>query len=77
MSDFSRNLLRLRAEKNLTQEELAKRVGITQAAIGQYEKGAASPKISIAVMLAQTLGVSVEELYGESEEETDIGTEDL
>jgi transcriptional regulator with XRE-family HTH domain len=77
MSDFSRNLSRLRAKKKLTQEELATRVGITQAAIGQYEKGAASPKISIAVLLAKTLGVSVEELYGGSEEENDIRTEDL
>lgn len=69
MSVFSRNLLRLRVAKQLTQEELAKRVGITQAAVGQYENGTASPKIAIAVKLAKNLGVTVEELYNGIEKE--------
>lgn len=60
MSDFSRNLARLRAEKQMTQEELAKRIGISQAAIWQYENGAATPKIEIAVKLAKCLGTTVE-----------------
>lgn len=67
MSEFSKNLLRLRSEKKLSQEELAKRVGITQGAIWQYENGEATPKIAIAVSLASELGVTVEQLMkGES-----------
>ena len=69
MSFFSENLVRLRAEKGLSQEELAKRIGVTQSAIWQYENGEATPKIAVAVALARTLGTTCEALlYGEEKE---------
>ena len=64
MSEFAKNLVRLRTEKKLSQEELAKRVGVTQSAIWQYENGEATPKIKIAVDIARQLGVTVEALVG-------------
>ena len=61
--------MRLRAEKGLSQEELAKRIGVSQGAICQYESGDATPKIAIAVALARTLGTTCEALlYGEEKE---------
>ncbi len=65
MGVFAENLVRLRNEKQITQEELAKRVGVSQSAIWQYENGDATPKISIAVALAKQLGTTCEALVGE------------
>ena len=67
MSTFSRNLLNLRTSKDITQEELAKRVGVTQTAIYQYENGLATPKLQIAIALANALGTTCEELMKEEE----------
>lgn len=70
MAEFAHNLVRLRTEKGITQEELAKRAGVTQAAIWQYEKGLATPKLPIAVRLADALGTTCEDLVCVKEETT-------
>ena len=62
--DLPEKLIHLRTEKGMSQEELAKRVGVTQSAIWQYENGEATPKIKIAVDIARQLGVTVEALVG-------------
>lgn len=64
---FSKNLAKLREQMKISQEVLAKKCGITQAAIWQYENGRATPKLEIAVKLADALGTTVEKLYGRSE----------
>ena len=70
MGEFSTNLARMRTEKQVSQEELANRIGVSQAAISQYEAGSSVPKITIAVKIASVLGTSCEELMkGESHEE--------
>lgn len=68
MGNFPNNLANLRSKRQLTQEALAKRVGISQSAIWQYENGEATPKIEIAIKLAECLGTTVENLVkgGES-----------
>lgn len=62
MAEFADNLVRLRAKKGISQEELAKRVGVTQAAIWQYENRLATPKIAIALALANVLDTTCEAL---------------
>lgn len=59
---FAENVKKLREEKGLTQEELARLVGITQPVIAQYEKGIRIPTIVNGVILAQKLGTTCEEL---------------
>lgn len=69
MGEFSRNLTRLRTEKQMSQDELANLTGVSQAAISQYEAGSSLPKITIAVKIASVLGTSCEELMkGENHE---------
>ena len=68
MSIFSENLARLRAKRKLTQEELARRVGVSQPAIAQYERGTLTPKLYVTVRLASALGTSVEMLVNGKEE---------
>lgn len=59
---FAKNLERLRTERQMTQEELAKRVGVSQPAIAQYERGTATPRLYVTLRLASALNTSVEEL---------------
>ena len=53
-----------RENANMTQCELAEKVGISQAAISKYETSALSPNMTVAVKLAQILGTTCEELCG-------------
>ena len=64
MGKLAANLERIRTERRLTQEELAKRVGVSQPAIAQYEKGTATPRLYVTIRLATALSTTVEELIG-------------
>lgn len=62
MSEFSDFLYELRKEKNLTQSELAEKLGITNKAVSKWETGDAMPDTAQLLPLAEILGVSVDEL---------------
>ncbi len=57
-------LKRLRQQKDLSQEQLAKRARITRVYVGQLEAGAKSPTVRTLQRLAKALGVKVTELLG-------------
>ena len=76
MAEFSENLVRMRTEKGLTQEELAKRTGVSQGAIWQYENKLATPKIAIALALAAVLGTTCEELMNGKEAKNEAAEAD-
>ena len=59
---FSENLKKKREEKEYTQGELAKLVGVAQAMIAKYEAGIAVPNIVLGVQIAKKLGTTSEEL---------------
>ena len=59
---FSDNAKRLREEKQYTQAELGKMVGVSQQVIGDYEKGKKLPTIVTGVDLARALDTTVEKL---------------
>lgn len=61
---FAENVKRLREQQNLTQKELAERIGITQPTIAQYEMGIKVPTIIVGAKLAEQLGTTCEELLG-------------
>ncbi len=54
-----------RKHRGLTQAELAKRLGVTQSLIGQYERGLKRPKIDSLQSLAAALEVTVPWLLGD------------
>lgn len=64
---LAKNLERLRTERKMTQEELAKRVGVSQAAIAQYETGAAVPRLYVTVKIANALSIKIDELVNGKE----------
>lgn len=55
-------LPRLRRERGLTQEDLAKKLFITRQAVSRWETGETAPGIDMTKLIAVTLGVPVTEL---------------
>jgi len=47
----------------MTQQELADRVGVTRQTILSIEKGKYNPSVGLALRLALTFGVAVDELF--------------
>ena len=52
-----------RKVKNLTQDDLAKELGVTRKTINQIESGNVLPKIDIAYKLSIILGATVKQLF--------------
>lgn len=63
---FSNRLRQARERLGLTQGELAKRLGCTKSAIGNYENGVSSPKEEILLRLFDVLGVDPNFLFQDS-----------
>ncbi len=55
---ISERIKKLRIENNLTQSDLAEKVGLTYVQIGRYEKGKSSPSSDILQKLAVALNTS-------------------
>ena len=60
------NILRYRKGNNLTQEELAKQLGISYQAVSKWENGQTTPDISLLPAIASILNVSIDRLMGYS-----------
>lgn len=72
---FSEMLKKLRLERNLSQGELAKIIGISKSTIGMYEQGKRMPKADATLTaLAEYFNVTIDYLIGLSSENR-IGTE--
>jgi len=52
-----------RKEKNLTQMQLAERLGITNQAVSKWENGRGMPDVSLLQPLCDVLGISLNELF--------------
>ncbi|MBQ9264269.1 MAG: helix-turn-helix domain-containing protein [Clostridia bacterium] len=56
------NLQHLRKMRNLTQEALAEKIGVSRQTIAKWESGESAPDIALAGRLSQELDVSLDEL---------------
>lgn len=56
------NISNLRKENNLSQEELAEKVGVTRQTISKWELDETSPDINQAKIISQTFNISLDEL---------------
>ncbi len=61
---LSANIKRLRLEKNLTQEQLAAKLGVSAQAVSKWETSETYPDGSLLLPLANALEVSLDELFG-------------
>ena len=63
-----RNAIRtLRRERGLSQEELAKRCGVSRQTINAIENNKYDPTLSLAFRLARELGTTVDALFAPKE----------
>lgn len=53
----------LRKEKNMTQLDLAKKLGVTDRAISKWENGRGMPELSIIKPLCEELSITINELF--------------
>lgn len=60
---FSNNLRLIRKKNNLTQMDLAKRIGTNNKTISSWEKGMSTPSLSQFIGLCSLYGLEFEELY--------------
>ena len=65
MQKIGKKIVSLRKQKNMTQMELADRMGISFQAVSNWERGNSMPDISKLPELAEIFGVSLDELLGE------------
>ena len=79
MEVIGKNIKYLRKNRGLTQDELAKNIGVNRAMIGSYEESRAVPKLSVLKDLAYFFNVSIDslaklKLWEESSIATDSAT---
>lgn len=65
--ELGARIARLLSEQNITQKELAVRVGATEAAISKYIKGEREPRAEILANIATVLKTTSEALLGMDE----------
>ena len=51
-----------RKSKNMTQEEMAERLGVTAPAVNKWERGNSLPDITLLAPIARLLGISLDTL---------------
>ena len=60
---FGTRVRRLRAARNLSQEELASRAGVHRTYLGGIERGERNPSLKNIAALAQALGVTLSQMF--------------
>lgn len=63
MAPFKTNLKRYRLMKDLTQEDLAKKVGVRRETIMRLENAKYNPSLELAVRISRVLEAPLEELF--------------
>ena len=57
-----------RIEKDISQIELAKRVGVTRQTIGMIEAGDYNPTLKLCIAICRELGKTLDDIFCEDEE---------
>lgn len=75
--ETANRLFQYRKKHNLSQEELAEKIGVSRQAVSKWERAEASPDTDNLIILAKIYGVTLDELLqGESEPEVKENTKD-
>lgn len=65
-------ITQLRKEKGMTQKDLADKMNVTDKAVSKWERNLSCPDINSLPVLAETLGVSVEELLNTTKKDEKV-----
>lgn len=73
MVDFGNTLKTLRIKENLTQAQLAVKIGLTKSVVSAYENGIRMPSYDVLIHLSEIFKVSTDYLLGvENRQEIDL-----
>lgn len=64
MESIAQRVARIRKEKGVTQEEMARTLGVSQSIVSGYERGELRLHGELLIQLARILGVSADEMLG-------------
>ena len=64
--EIGKNIRKLRRDADMTQEELAERLGVSYQAVSRWENGSTYPDIELLPVLAGMFGCTLDELMGEA-----------
>ena len=62
------HLKEYRAQLNINQQEMGRRIGVSRQTISQIERGDYSPSVTLALKLAKLCNVAVEDIFEYQEE---------
>ena len=62
--EFKQRLVELRAEKNLSQMQLAQKIGVSQSAVAKWELGKTEPTASAIIALAKFFNETADYILG-------------
>lgn len=66
----------LRAERDMTQEALAERAGVTRNTIISIEKGRYCPSLILAYRIAHVFGVGIDDVFSYEEDKDGPGNDE-
>ena len=72
MSEFSKVFKNLRKDNNLTQSELAKKLGVATSTVGMYERAQREPDFETLEKIAAFFGVNMNTLLGNNSGENPL-----
>jgi transcriptional regulator with XRE-family HTH domain len=67
MLNIGERITQLRRQKNISQADLAGKVGVSRTIIGNYERNTNTPSVDVLSDMAKVFNVSVDYLIGEGE----------
>ena len=67
--ELGKKIKQLRCRASLTQEQLAERLGISSQSVSKWENAVAMPDVTLLPLIAETFGVSIDDLFDLSVEQ--------
>ena len=67
-----KRLLKIMKQKDMTQRELARMSGVTEAAMSRYLRGERQPRAEVVANMATALGVTSDYLLGREEDKSEL-----
>ena len=64
MEEFGERLKKLRIENQMSQDEMAAKLGVSAQAVSKWERGKSTPDLSVIVPMAKLLRISTDRLLG-------------
>ena len=72
ITNVGNNIKRLRLEKHLTQNKLARKLGVSYQAVSKWENNICAPDIALLPAIANLFDVSIDSLFSKAEDDYEL-----